>query len=163
MTAQQPVFWSALLALSLAGLGTRLLTGGPLMGALARPLRPWEITVAAGSLLLLAFHCLAMFFAGWVDLVPLLRAPAAAVRSLGTASQVSYWVPAALVLVAVRHVWPPALAVLAVTLAGVGYTMFVPHALWTHLWWIAAAVGALVLVAAGLVTSPARRHPARPG
>ena len=101
---------------------------------------------------------MAMFFAEWVDAVPFAEAPAAAVRDLGSlASQMSYWVPAGALLIALRRVWPPALVLLVVTLVGVGYTMFVPHALTTHLTWLAAAVVTLVLVNTALVF-PVRRE-----
>ena len=165
----QPFFWSGLLALSLLGMGARALLRRPLLPHLARSLAPWEALLATGSLLVLVFHCMAMFFASWVDLVPPLQQPAAAVRALGTASEVSYWAPSALLLLSLRRVWWPAPAVLAVALVGVGYTMFVPHALWTHLWWIAAAVVIVVVITAGLVSvrrdvggsrapSPSRAH-----
>lgn len=105
----------------------------------------------------LVFHCAAMFFAGWVDAVPFAEQPAVAVRDLDSlASEVAYWVPAAGLVIALRRVWPPALGVLVVTLVGVGYTMFVPHSLSTHLAWIAAATITLVMVAAGLVTMRGR-------
>lgn len=99
-----------------------------------------------------------MFFADWVDAVPFAEAPAAAVRDLDTlASEVSYWVPAAALVVALRRVWPPALVLLVVTLVGVGYTMFVPHPLTTHLAWLAAAVVTVVLTNTALVF-PVRRE-----
>lgn len=114
--------------------------------------------VAAAAVAVLVFHCMAMFFADWVDAVPFAEARAAAVRDLDSlASEMSYWVPAAALVVALRRVWSPALLVLVVTLVGVGYTMFVPHALNTHLAWLAAAVVTLVLTGTALVF-PARRQ-----
>lgn len=101
-----------------------------------------------------------MFFADWVDAVPFAEAPAAAVRDLDSlASEVSYWVPAVALVIALRQVWvwPPAVALLVVTLGGVGYTMFVPHALTTHLAWLAAAVVTLVLLGTALVSSSVPR------
>ena len=53
-------------------------------------------------------------------------AVAGAVRDLGLISQVTYWVPAAVLVIVLRRVWPPALVLLAATLVGVGYTMFAP-------------------------------------
>jgi hypothetical protein len=104
----------------------------------------------------LAFHCATMFFASWVDAVPLAKAPADVVRALGPASQVAYWVPAITLVMALRRIWRPALALLIVTLFGVGYTMFVPHPLFTHLAWLGATSGVLVLIMTALV-SPVRR------
>ena len=102
-----------------------------------------------------------MFFATWVNAVPFVEGPAGAVRDLGVISQVSYWVPAVVLVVVLRRVWPPALVLLSATLVGVGYTMFVPHSLSTHLAWLAAATITLVLIAAALV-APLRRQAARP-
>jgi len=113
--------------------------------------------VAAIAVAVLVFHCAAMFFADWVDAVPFAEAPADAVRALGPASQVAYWVPAVALVIALRRVWPPALGLLIVTLVGVGYTMFVPYALTTHLAWLGAAVGSWVLIATALVF-PLRRE-----
>lgn len=99
-----------------------------------------------------------MFFADWVNAVPFAEAPAAAVRDLDSlASEASYWVPAAALVIAQRRVWPPALVLLVVTLVGVGYTMFVPHPLTTHLAWLAAAVVTLMLINTALVF-PVRRE-----
>jgi hypothetical protein len=105
----------------------------------------------------LVFHCAAMFFADWVHAVPFADEPAQSVRALGVVSQVAYWVPAVGLAVALRRVWPPGLGLLTATLVGVGYTMFVPHSLTTHLTWIAAAAITLVMIATALV-APLRRH-----
>ena len=110
----------------------------------------------AVAVALLVFHCATMFFASWVDTVPLAKAPADVVRALGPASQVAYWVPAITLVIALRRIWRPALALLVVTLVGVGYTMFVPHSLSTHLAWLGATAGILVLIMTALV-SPVRR------
>jgi hypothetical protein len=103
-------------------------------------------------LTMLGFHCAAMFLPVLVDAVPLSRSLAEAVRSLGPVSQVAYWVPALGAVIALRRVWPPALASLVLSLVGVGVTMFVPHSLTTHLAWIAAAVASLVVISSALVT-----------
>lgn len=153
----QPVFWGVLAAVAVAGMALRLAVRRPLWPRRASGIRPWELAAAAVMVAALVFHCAAMFFAGWVDAVPFAEQPAAAVRDLDSlASQVAYWVPAIGLVIALRRVWPPALGLLVVALAGVGYTMFVPHSLTTHLAWIAAATIALVSIGAGLV-SRARR------
>ena len=149
---REPVVWSALLVLSAAGVGARLLARRPLLAGAAIPLRRFEAALAGACLLALAFHCLAMFFASWIDLVPPLRAPAAAVRAMGTTSELAYWIPAGLLGVAVRRVRVEALLLLTVTLIGVGVTMFWPFALQTHLAWIFAAVSAVVLIFSSLVS-----------
>ena len=149
----QPVFWSVLLAVAALAGAARLLRGGPLMPRRAVPLRRVELLLAAIALLALVFHCAAMFFAPWTDALPGGRALADVVRALGAGSQWAYWLPAVALIVALRRVWWPGPVLLAVTLAGVGFTMFWPHALPTHLAWLAAAVLSVVAVASSLVGS----------
>lgn len=153
----QPIYWSALTAMALIGMGVRLAVRRPLwlQPSSGIPLR--ELAVAAGMVAALVFHCAAMFFAEWVNALPLAEGPASAVRDLGLVSQVAYWVPAAVLVAALRRVWPPALVLLIVALLGVGYTMFVPHSLTTHLAWLAAATITLVAIASALV-APLRRE-----
>lgn len=115
--------------------------------------------MTAAAVAVLVFHCATMFFADWVDAVPFAEASADVVRALGPASQVAYWVPALALVIALRRVWPPALALLIVTLVAVGYTMFVRHPLSTHLAWLGAAAGILVLILTALVF-PVRRDKA---
>ena len=154
----QPIYWGVLAATAIVLAGARLVARRPLWRSRARAVSRGDLVVAAAAVAVLVFHCMAMFFADWVDAVPFAEAPAAAVRDLDSlASEVSYWVPAAALVVALRRVWPPALLVLLVTLVGVGYTMFVPHALDTHLAWLAAAVVTVVLTGTALVF-PARRQ-----
>ena len=155
----EPVYWTVLLVIAVAAAGARLALGRPLWPRRSSALRPWELVAAAVSLLALVFHCAAMFFAEWVDAVPSLEEPAASVRALGTVSQAAYWVPAVLLVVATRRVWPPVLALMGLALAGVGATMFWPFELSTHLGWIAAAVVAIAAVAAGFVARPAPSEP----
>ncbi len=154
----QPIYWGVLAATAVIGAGARLAARRPLWPRRARAVPTGELVVAATAVALLVFHCAAMFFADWVDAVPFSEAPAAAVRDLDSlVSEVAYWVPAGALVIALRRVWPPALLLLGVTVVGVGYTMFVPHALTTHLAWLAAAGVSVVLVATALVL-PARRE-----
>jgi hypothetical protein len=148
----QPVLWSTLVAIATVAMGVRLAVGRPLWRRHARAVPAWELAVAAVMVVTLVFHCAAMFFADWVDAVPFAEGPAAAVRAMGPVSQAAYWLPSLVLVITLRRVWPPALGLLVVTLVGVGYTMFVPHALSVHLAWIAASAIALVLIMAGLVT-----------
>lgn len=154
----QPVYWSVLLGVAVLAGAARLATGGPLLPRRAVPLRRPELLLAGIALLVLVFHCASMFFAPWTDALPGGRALGDAVRAGGAASQVAYWLPAVALLAAVRRVWWPGLLLLAVTLVGVGYTMFWPHPLPTHLAWLAAAVLTVVAVASSLVGSPGRRR-----
>ena len=150
----QPVYWSVLLAVAVLAGAARLVTGGPLLPRRAVPLRRTELLLAGSALLVLVFHCASMFFAPWTDALPGGRALGDAVRAGGPASQWSYWLPAVALLGALRRLWWPGLLLLAVTLAGVGYTMFWPHPLHTHLAWLAAAVLTVVAVAGLLVGRP---------
>jgi hypothetical protein len=149
----QPVFWVSLVVIAVVAMGLRLRAGRPLWQGRTSEISAGEMAVAGVMAVALIFHCAAMFFAGWVDAVPFAEGPAAAVRDLdGRVSQVAYWVPALGLVIALRRVWLPALVLLIVTLVGVGYTMFVPHGLTTHLAWIAAATIALVTIVAGLIS-----------
>lgn len=156
----QPVYWGVLLATALIGTGVRLAVRRPLWRQRSIEVSPRELAVAAVAVTALVFHCAAMFFAEWVDAVPYAEGPADAVRDLGLVSQVTYWVPAAVLVIVLRRVWPPALVLLIAALVGVGYTMFVPHSLTTHLAWLAAATITLVVIAAALV-APLSREPAK--
>ena len=147
----QPVFWSVLLAVAVLAGAVRLATGGPFLRRRAVPLRRAEVALAGVALVVLVFHCAAMFFAPWTDALPGGRTLGDAVRAGGTASQVAYWLPAVALLGALRRVWWPGPLLLAITLVGVGYTMFWPHSLPTHLAWLAAAVLTVVAVAGSLV------------
>ncbi|MDN5749510.1 MAG: hypothetical protein L0H64_13505 [Pseudonocardia sp.] len=163
----QPIFWTGLLAVSVFAAVVRWSVGRPLLARHAIPIGRVELLVAGLSVLVLVFHCTAMFFGSWVDAVPGAVAPADAVRSLGTASQLSYWVPVVVLVSSWRRIWWPALALLIVTLTGVGVTMFWPYALATHLAWLAAAVLVGVFISVGLLrysfsgARPSRRRPAR--
>lgn len=148
---EQPALWTTLVAIAAVAMVARLVAGRPLWRRRARAIPGWELGIAAVMVVALVFHCAAMFFADWVDAVPFAEGPAEAVRDLGPASQVAYWLPSVGVVIALRHVWTPALGLLVVALVGVGYTMFVPHGLTTHLAWMTAAALTLVMIAAGLV------------
>ena len=154
---EQPAFWAVLAVAGIVAVAVRLVVRRPLWRRRASALPGRDLAVAAVVAAALVFHCAAMFFPDWVDALPLTEQPATAVRDLGPVSQVSYWVPAGVLVVALRRVWSPALALLTAALVGVGYTMFVPHDLEVHLTWIAAAVLTLVAVMTALVTAPSRR------
>ena len=156
----EPVLWGALLATAVVGAGLRLVARRPLWPRHSCSVTPVELAAAGVAVALLVFHCAAMFFAGWVDAVPFAETPARSVRALGFVSQLTYWLPAAGLVIALRRLWPPALGLLGVTLSGVGVTMFVPHELTTHLAWLAAAVVTVVLVATAFVAP--RRGPHGP-
>lgn len=159
---EQPVFWGVLLAAAVLVAGLRVRSGWPVLPHRAVPVGRAALAVAGVATLVLAFHCATMFFAPWTDAVPGLRPPGDAVRALGTASRWSYWVPAAVLVVALRRVWWPDLALLVVALLGVGITMFWPYPLTVHLGWLAAAVLSVVFVAGALlVPAPSSGDPAR--
>ncbi|TFD47847.1 hypothetical protein E3T55_14960 [Cryobacterium frigoriphilum] len=153
----QPFLWGGLLAFAITAGVVRAVRGRPFLPGRAVALGPVEHTVAVLSTVALIFHCSAMFFGPWVNVVAFLRPLAAEVNNMGIASQIAYWVPAALLLLAWRRVWWPGLALLALTLVGVGVTMYWPYPLGVHLWWLAAVIVAGVFVGSALTGPRARR------
>ncbi|MFC5929811.1 hypothetical protein D6T64_05995 [Cryobacterium melibiosiphilum] len=155
----QPFLWGGLLAFAIA-VGVVRAVRGPFLPGRAVRLGPVARTVAVLSVAALVFHCSAMFFEPWVNAISFLRPLAAEVNAMGGVSQVAYWVPAALLLLAWRRVWWPGLVLLAVTLVGVGVTMYWPYPLVVHLGWLAAVIVVGVLVSTAL-TGRRRAVPGR--
>jgi hypothetical protein len=104
--------------------------------------------LVAGSLLL-AFHCIAMFFVSLAERVPGTDSVIQDIRALGTASVVWYVVPAVAVLLALRRLHWSAIGVAALALLWIGVTMYNGGPLDQHL--VAIWVG-VVLLAAVLAT-----------
>ncbi|MFO7689910.1 MAG: hypothetical protein R6W83_05045 [Cryobacterium sp.] len=160
----QPYLWGGLLAFAIVVGIVRFLVGRPFWPHRAVPIGPVARTVAVLSALALVFHCAAMFFTPWVTAVGFLEPLARSVNAMGVASQVAYWVPAALLLGAWARVWWPGLLALALTLAGVGITMYWSYPLVTHLWWLGAVIVTGVFVSSALVGgAPRRRSPGASG
>jgi len=145
------VYWALLLVVALIGIAARFVYGSPLFPRRALHLHHIECAVAIAALLALGFHCAAMFFSPVVDAVPGLQGPANAIRALGPVSQIAYWAPAVIVVIALRRVWLPAIAAESAALLVVGITMFGPFALAIHLATIAAAVAVTVALGVALV------------
>ena len=146
-------YWSALVVLVVAGLGARIVRGRPLLPARTFVLGRLDLTVALVALLALGFHCAAMFFPSVVAVVPGTGGAAGMVRELGVPSQGAYWMPAALLLFALRRAWAPLLVAEAAALLAVGATMFWDVGLLAHL---AAIAGSVAVTVAVLVTMTAR-------
>jgi hypothetical protein len=151
--------WLAAIAGALVLL--RLVRRRPLFDGRARRVPAGDLALAAVSLVLLVFHCLAMFAPGVVGAVGVLDAPAARVRDLGDLlGQLAFWVPALGLVVACRSLWWPAPLGVAVTLAAVGGTMYAgSFTLTEHVATIVVAGVTIALVAAGLVAGPRARTP----
>ena len=156
----QPVYWSVLVGVAVVTAAARLVVGRPLLSRRAVPLTRAEFVVAVVSLVALVFHCAAMFFAPWTDALPGGEFLGEPIRTLGTVSHWTYWLPAGALLLAVRRLWWPASVVLAVALAGVGITMFWPYSLVTHLAWLACAGLAWVFIAGALLGGGSAARPA---
>ncbi len=150
-------YWGSLLGLALAGGAARVVHGGPLLRR--RMLRLGRLGLAGTvvALLALGFHCAAMFLPAVVSGVPGSTGAARAVRDLGVVSQIAYWVPAGLLLIALRRAWPPLLVVEGGVLLAVGVTMFLSFGLPVHLAAIACSVAATVALLTTLGGSPAGR------
>lgn len=158
----QPVYWIVLTGIAVLAAVARLATGSPLLRSRAVPVSAAGMVIAGISLVVLVFHCASMFFAPWTDALPGGRSLGEAVRALGAVSQWAYWLPAAALVVSLRRVWWPGLAVLTVALIGVGATMFWPYPLAVHLTWLASAVLAVVFVGSALVDLPRQGRPVSP-
>ena len=125
----QPVYWSVLVGVAVVTAVARLVVGRPLLARRAVALTRTEFVVAVVSLVALVFHCAAMFFAPWTDALRGGKFLGDPIRTLGTVSHWTYWLPAGALLLAVRRLWWPAPVVLAVTGAGIehrgGVSVFV--------------------------------------
>ena len=157
-------YWYSLLAFAVGGLLVRLVVRRPLGGRLARPLAFWESTLAAVALVALAFHCGAMFFTAQVDAIPFASGSKSAIDELGLTSKLAYALPAALFVLAVRRLWPVAVAALALSLGAVGVTMYKWWGLNVHLTAIATAITLIVITWTALVSRSGNRthSPGRP-
>ena len=153
-------YWYSLLALVVGSWLVRLVVRRPLGGSRARPLAFWESALAAVALVALVFHCGAMFFTSQVDAIPFASGAESAINDLGLSSKLAYALPAALFVLAVRRLWPLAVAVLALSLSAVGVTMYKWWGLNVHLTAIATAITVIVITSVALVGR--RRSPNHP-
>ncbi|MEP6665273.1 MAG: hypothetical protein ABJA81_02390 [Nocardioidaceae bacterium] len=119
------------------------------------------VLVGLGVTGLLA-HCTAMFFPELVDSFPWTTTATTQIRGLSTASVVYFVVPCCLVLLGLRRIHPAALGAVAISLAGVGTSMYNGGSLAAHLGWIFILVMVMVAVAAAFVLPPQRTPLARP-
>jgi hypothetical protein len=157
----RPGFFAVLAAAVAVLLVARLVRRRPLLGSRAHSLSVPEAITAVGSLGLLVFHCAAMFAPDVVAALDVLDGPAAVASDLSDpVGQAAYWIPAALLLVALRRLWWPAPIGLAAALTAVGWTMYGGFTLDEHLAAIAVAVIGIAAVVAALVSSPGRRREA---
>ena len=95
-----------------------------------------------------------MFFPRPVEVLPLLSSHARSIRALQLGSELAFWVPAGVAIIALRVVWLPALAVLTLALVAVGWSMFDGLGLMVHLGAIAVLVVVGLTVVAGMLGSP---------
>ncbi len=148
-------YWSALVVLVVAGAGARVVRGRPLLPARTFVLGRLDLAVAVVALLALGFHCASMFFP---SMVAWTGAADDMVRELGTTSRVAYWMPAGLLLFALRRAWTPLLVAEAAALVAVGATMFWDFGLPAHLTaiagWVAVTVAVLTMTTARVARRP---------
>jgi hypothetical protein len=127
----------------------------PLRGAAVR-VSPLDSILLAAGLIGLALHCGAMFFPSQLREFPEGSSVIHTVDPLDAASILWFALAATLVVVALRHLHPVVLTVVALSLAVVGYTMYDGGRLHTHLVAIFTAVVVLAAVVALLVIPPWR-------
>lgn len=152
-------FVASLAALVVIAIGARFLLAPLPLRRVAMRVTPTDAILAGVGMVGLVFHCAAMFFRGLVEPLPGLDTAIADIRALGIASVIWYVTPAVLVLLGLRRQHPIALAVLALALAAVGFTMYNGGALQPHLTAIFVFVVILSSIAATLVLPPWRRRP----
>jgi hypothetical protein len=129
--------------------GLRLLLPGLPVRGVALRLRFVDAALLAAGVLLLAFHCFAMFFTSLAERLPGTATAIQDIRALGTASVIWYAAPAIAVLLGLRRLhWCP-LGLAALALLSIGTTMYNGGSLYQHL--VAIWVG-VVLLAAVLAT-----------
>ncbi len=125
-------------------------------------LRPVDVVLAFLGLLGLAFHCGAMFYRSTILLLPGTETAVAHVNALGVVSLAAFAAPAALLIVGLRRISSPALALIALALAAVGTTMYDGGPRATHLAAIFACVTLLALCTATLVGGHGPAAPSPP-
>lgn len=153
-----PILWWGIGGVIIAGAVVRLANRRPVVARRSVGLRRGETTLALISLVALAFHCGGMFLSA-IRSLPGLSMPADVIRDLGQISQIAYWLPAAALLMSLRRVWPPLLALEATALLAVGMTMFLPFGLSIHLGTIAVSVVVTVVLVVGFVASGSYNRP----
>jgi len=143
------------LGLSVASLlGARLFLHGLPWRRHVVMLKFGETVVLGVGLLLLAFHCVAMFFTSTVERVPGTGAAISDIRALGTVSFIWYAVPALLVLLGLRRLHWAALVVVLVALLLVAVTMYNGGPLNQHLLTIFVAVVSMAATLATVARPP---------
>jgi hypothetical protein len=129
----------------------------PLLARQARPISGPDAVIVAVSLVLLVFHCAAMFAPASVSRLPFLDGPAAVVRDLrDPVGQAAYWIPAATLVIGTRRSWWPAPTGLAVGLLAVGWTMYGDFTVTQHVVTIVITGALIALVLTGLVVRSSR-------
>ena len=107
-------------------------------------------------------HCTAMFFPELVDPFPWTAQAMIQIRGLSTPSVVWFVVPCCLVLLGLRRIHPAALGAMAMSLVGVGISMYNGSGLTAHLAWIFILIVVMVAAAAAFILPPQRTRLATP-
>ena len=116
-----------------------------------RPLTVPDALLFGMGLIGLSFHCGSMFFRSIVEALPGTASAINAINAFGPASKIGYAVPAALVVIGLRHQHPAAVSVVAAALTAVGITMYDGGPLSVHLTAIFIAVVVITVVLSMLV------------
>ncbi|MBN9618669.1 MAG: hypothetical protein J0H43_02915 [Actinobacteria bacterium] len=122
------------------------------------PLGIVDVVLVVLGMLGLAAHCGSMFYRSSVQTLPGAARAVAEIDALGTASIIAFAVPAGLLLLGLRRIYLPALALVALALAAVGTTMYDNGPLTAHRTAIFVTVTLLTLCAATLIEGPHNRR-----
>lgn len=150
-------YWAVLLGLFVLAVVWRLQRRRALNDHAVRLGWP-ALTIGASAIVGLVFHCVAMFVPRLVPPLAPLQALSRGITELGVHSQFAYWLPAVVLLVALRGLAWPMLAALAVALLAVGATMFWPVPLAIHLTAIFVAATLVIVLATQFVTFRSTPH-----
>jgi len=113
-----------------------------------------DVVLSVLGMLALAVHCGAMFYRSTVQSLPGAAKAVSEIDALGTVSIIAFAVPAVLLIVGLRRIYLPALALVAFALAAVGTTMYDEGPLTAHLTAIFVTVTLIALCAATLIDRP---------
>ncbi len=143
-------------------IGARLVFANLPVRRVATRLTAADATLFGVGVAGLIFHCVVMFFPRLIEPLPGSDPVMLDISALGTASIIWYVVPVGLVLAGLRRQYPVGLVMAALSLVGVGITMYNGGSLQVHVFAIFMAALLIAGVAAALVIPPWQGSTAAP-